>query len=106
MKFLILVATMFFSFQLHAAPTCSDSTVDSLIEKELHVMAKRYNSEKVGLGVSIQNGLMRTTSIAIFQGKGGADGAKVDRIGSITVSLEKCAIHNTLIGLFDTLEVN
>ena len=68
-------------------------------------MAKRYNSQSVGMGVSITNGKQVTTSVAIFQGKGGTDGIKVDRIGSITVDLEKCEIHSTLIGLFEILEV-
>lgn len=105
MKLFILSSLMILSFQASAATECDNSTVDSLVEKELYVMAKRYKSEKVGLGVSVQNGATITTSIAIFQGKGGNDGVKVDRIGSITVSLEKCAIHSTIIGLFDTIEV-
>lgn len=87
------------------APSCDNETVDSLTEKALYVMAKRYKSEKVGVGVAIQNGTKITTSVAIFQGKGGNDGVKVDRIGSITVDLEKCDIHNTLIGIFDILDV-
>ena len=120
MKFFILASFLVFSFHVQAArqpivaptvfnsaeaPACDNQTVDSLTEKALYAMAKRYKSEKVGLGVAIQNGNKITTSVAIFQGKGGNDGVKVDRIGSISVDLEKCAIHDTLIGIFDILDV-
>ena len=84
---------------------CDNEYVDSITKKQLYVMAKRYNSQKVGMGVSITNGKQVTTSIAIFQGKGGSDGVKVDRIGSITVDVEQCKIKNTLVGLFETLDV-
>lgn len=103
MKSIFLIAILF--FQAAAFAACDNEYVDSITRKQLYVMAKRYNSEKVGMGVSIENGTKVTTSVAIFQGTGGHDGEKVDRIGSITVDLEKCQIHNTLIGLFDTLNV-
>jgi hypothetical protein len=87
------------------AATCDNETVDALVEKQLAVIAARYDSKKVGLGVSIQNGNMVTTNIAVFQGKGGNDGTKVDRIGQITVNLDKCQIQNSLVGLFDVIEL-
>ena len=91
--------------QVSAFAICDNEYVDSITQKQLFAMAKRYNSQSVGMGVSITNGKQVTTSVAIFQGKGGTDGIKVDRIGSITVDLEKCEIHSTLIGLFEILEV-
>ncbi|MBC7464817.1 MAG: hypothetical protein H7256_02395 [Bdellovibrio sp.] len=113
MKLFLLTSLIAFSFHVQAATetttsaatTCDNETVDSLTEKALYFMAKRYKSEKVGMGIAIQNGTKITTSVAIFQGKGGNDGVKVDRIGSITIDLEKCDIHNTLIGTFDVLDV-
>ena len=100
---------MFLSLLVFLGPcltnACDNSTVDTMIEKELYRMAKRYSSQKVGMGVSIQNGQMVTTSIAILEGQGGSDGSKVDRMGTITVDLNKCAVHNTLIGTFDVLNV-
>ncbi len=98
--FLILL----FGFSARAA-TCDNETVDGLVEKQLAVIAARYDSKKVGLGVSIQNGNMVTTNIAVFQGKGGNDGIKVDRIGQITVNLDKCQIQSSLVGLFDVIEL-
>lgn len=100
--FLFLTAM---SMTLPTWAACDYETADSLIQKELVVMAKRYQSKKVGLGVSINNGPSITTSIAIFQGKGGNDGIKVDRIGTITVDLEKCIIHNTLVGIYDVIDL-
>ncbi|MGZ5280293.1 MAG: hypothetical protein ACXWC9_10140 [Pseudobdellovibrionaceae bacterium] len=106
MKTYALKALALMTGLLAVAPTwaCDYSTADSMIEKELYVMAKRYDSKKVGLGVSIRNGQAITTSIAIFQGRGGSDGVPVDRIGSITVDLDRCIVYNTLVGTFDVLE--
>lgn len=85
---------------------CDHTVVDSLTRKALTVMAKRYDSKNVGMGVSIQNGNDVTTSVAIFQGRGGNDGVKVDRIGSVTVNLAKCEIKNTLIGTFESITLD
>lgn len=103
MKLLLVLSVLF--VQSMAFAECDNETVDSLTEKKLHDMARRYSADKVGMGVSIRNGQKITTSVAIFQGVGGNDGVKVDRIGSITVDVTKCEIDNTLIGTFDLIDV-
>jgi hypothetical protein len=104
MKLLFFLSVFFAQTAVFAG--CDNSVVDSLTKKALLEMAKRYSSSQVGLGVSIQNGSLVTTIVAVFQGKGGNDGVKVDRIGSITIDLEKCAVKNTLIGTYEILDLN
>ncbi len=83
---------------------CSDSEADSLVEKRLYEMASWYGSTKVGIGSTIENGSMYTTNVIVFQGDGGTAG-KIDRIGSITVDMKKCIVHNSLISIYTELTV-
>jgi hypothetical protein len=105
MKFLFIIL-IFLQSLAFAATECDNTTIDSLIEKQTYVLAKRYGSKKVGIGVSIKNETSCTTSIILFDGRGGNDGVLVDRIGTITVDLQKCAVQNSLIGVFETINLN
>lgn len=93
---------MLLSFNVFA---CDDSQADTIIEKRAILLAKRYNATSVGIGASIVYGFMRTTNIVIIQGVGGPS-ELIDRVGSIAINMETCKIMNSLVSVFDVLEVN
>lgn len=103
MKKMLFLSVLF--FQAIASAECSNEVADSLTRKALFTMARRYHSKDVAIGVSIRNGPHVTTTVAIFNGKIGRDGARVDRIGSVTIDMQKCVVKNTLIGVFEPLTV-
>lgn len=78
---------------------------DALVLNRLTEMAKRYDTTKVGVGVSILWGDTRFTNVSILHGKGGNDGIKVDRIGTILINMDTCVVKGKLIGMYDVIDV-
>lgn len=98
MKFTILLLSLFASLNVFA---CDDKMVDDLVLDRLKMMAKRYDSTKVGTGVTILWGDTRITSVSIYNGIGGSDGVRIDRMGTIFVNVDTCVVKAKLIGMVD-----
>lgn len=103
MKFIILILALFSSLNAFA---CNDKMVDDLVLERLKMMAKRYDSTKIGTGVTILWGDTRVTSVSIYNGIGGDDGVRVDRMGTIFVNVNTCVVKAKLIGLMDIHELD
>ncbi|MBY0413367.1 MAG: hypothetical protein K2Q18_04350 [Bdellovibrionales bacterium] len=102
MKTITLTVTLLATMNAFA---CSDQMADDLVLNRVTEMAKRYDTTKVGVGVSILWGDSRITSISILDGKGGNDGIKIDRMGTIFINMDTCVVKAKLIGTFDILDV-
>lgn len=102
MKSLIIILSVFTTFSAWA---CNDKMIDDLVLDRLKTMAKRYDATKVGTGVTILWGNTRVTSVSILNGKGGDDGVKVDRMGTIFVNIDTCVVEAKLIGTIDLHEL-
>ena len=103
MKIIILLLSLFTSLNVFA---CNDKMVDELVLDRLKMMAKRYDSTKVGTGVTILWGDTRVTSVAIYNGVGGSDGVRVDRMGTIFVNVDTCVVKAKLMGMTDIHELD
>jgi hypothetical protein len=106
-KFLIFSTVLVSVFGTTAkAFSCDDKMADDIVLNRVTEMAKRYNTSKVGIGLSMLWGDTRITSISILDGKGGNDGVKVDRMGTIYINMDTCVVKAKLIGTFDVLDTN
>ena len=101
-KTVITILLLISSFQ---AWSCTDQQADAIVLNRLTEMAKRYDTTKVGVGASLLWGDTRFTSITIKEGKGGNDGIKVDRIGTILINMDTCVVKGKLISIYDELDV-
>lgn len=90
---------------LNAAFGCDDKMADAIVLNRVTEMAERYETTKLGIGLSMLWGDTRITSISILEGKGGDDGIKIDRMGTIYINMDTCVVKGKLIGTFDILDV-
>ena len=102
MKLIIFITLGLLSFN---AFSCTDQEADAIILNRLGIMAQRYETTKVGVGVSILWGDTRVTSVSILEGVGGNDGKKVDRMGTIFINMDTCVVKAKLMGTFDEIDL-
>lgn len=88
-----------------AGLACDDAEADDVIAERAIVLAKRYQAKNVGIGASIVYGNMRSTNIVILQGTW-SPGETIDRIGSIAINMTTCRVMNSLVSVYDVLEVD
>lgn len=103
MKIIILLVSLLASLNVMA---CNDKMIDDLVLDRLKTMAKRYDSTKIGTGVTILWGDTRVTSVSIYNGIGGDDGVRIDRMGTIFVNVNTCAVKAKLIGVMDIHDID